>query len=149
MGKFTNKIDAMLEEDLGIAPPEPTKQANDLIEIATQLQETISKLQRDMNDTQIQINNIIEQLNANLCWEVRKRQPKLTTSLKDGNCVAGYRTKQLIAKPDLVNRSWKIDGTLGRHFVKHAPATALELSSNVGPLADAISSFFGEYYRSI
>jgi len=59
MNKFTRKIDKMLEENLGITPPETSKQASDLIEIAQQLQETISKLQRDMNDTQIQIKNII------------------------------------------------------------------------------------------
>jgi hypothetical protein len=146
--RFARKIDLMLEENLGIAPPEPAK-PTDLIEIAMQLQETISKLQRDMNDTQIQITNIIEQLNASLGSEIRKRRPELWTTLKNGNCVAGYRTKQLVARPDLQKKSWMIDGPLSRHFVRHAPASSLELTSDVGPLADAVSNFFTEYYKSI
>jgi hypothetical protein len=146
--RFARKIDLILEET-GIAPPEPSKQTTDLIEIAIQMQETIAKFQRDMHDTQIQINNIVEQLNSNLGVEIRRRQPKLTTSLKDGNCIAGYRTKQLITRPDLVNKCWRVDGPLGRHFARHAPANVLELDSDVRPLADAISNFFNDYYKSI
>lgn len=151
MAQFKKRLDSLIQEEFGIASPEKdtSQQANDLIAIATQLQETVGRLQRDLEDTQIQITNIVEQLNTNLGWEIRKRQPKLMTTHRNGKCVTGYRTKDLVMQPDLAKKLWSVGGPLGGSFLRQTPTAALNLNSDVGSMADAVVNFFKQHYKSI
>ena len=85
---FKEQFQVVLEDEQPSL--EASQAANDLLAIATQLQDAISQHKRALDDAEVQLNNIIEQLNTKLGWEIRQRQPKLMVTHSNGACNAGY-----------------------------------------------------------
>jgi hypothetical protein len=153
MRKFLGKLDVMLEEETGITPPpgneqEITQAANDIIQIACQLQDTIATHKRGLEDAEIQLQNIVEQLNTKLGWEIRKRQPKLMIAHRDGTCNAGYYSNNLQFRPDLAGKVWNVDGPQARMFRREFEHS-LPLTNDLGGLADSVVKFFKTRYKTL
>jgi hypothetical protein len=120
----------------------------DLIEIATQLQDQISNHKKSLEDAELQLNNIIEQLNTKLGWEIRRRQPKLMVTHRGGNCNAGYYSQNLSCRPDLASKSWVVAGPLSKKFASEYP-DSLSLSNTPSDLADSIVKFFTGRFKTL
>jgi hypothetical protein len=142
------RIDKTITEETGIAPPPTANAAEDLVQIATQLQEMISTHQRDLRDFEIQLNQVMEQLNTRLGWEIRKRQPRLMVTHKDGCCNAGYFSKNLAFKPNIKNKAWNVEGPLANKFMGMNPE-GIKLSGDQGELADLIVNFFKQHFKTL
>jgi hypothetical protein len=157
MKRFQNRLDTLLEDEVGISPPPGQEQsaeqsvsqvANDLIEIACQLQDTISTHKRGLQDAEIQLQNLVEQLNTKLGWEIRRRQPKLMIAHKGGTCCAGYYSNNIHFKPDLQTKSWSVDGPQAGMFKREFEGS-LPLNNDLGGLADAVVKFFRQRYKTL
>jgi hypothetical protein len=153
MKKFLNKLDTILEEQTGIAPPPASEQTveevgNDLLEIACQLQDTISMHKRSLQDAEMQLQTLMEQLNTKLGWEIRKKHPKLMIAHKGGTCNAGYCSNNLSFKPDLRAKEWNVDGPLSNMFRKQY-SQVLPLNNDLGQIADAVVKFFKSRYKTL
>jgi len=127
---------------------EMSQVASNLLEVASQLQEAISSHKRALKDAEIQLNNIVEQLNTKLGWEIRRRQPKLMVSHRNGCCDTGYYSKNLSFKPDLASKTWMVDGPLSRQFKREHPNT-LQLANMPDLLANAVVDFFKNRFKTL
>jgi alanine-alpha-ketoisovalerate/valine-pyruvate aminotransferase len=149
MDKFAKRLDTVIAEGCGVeAPAAVEEMANDLLEIAAQLQENIGRYKRDLQDAEMQLDNIVEQLNTKLGWEIRKRQPKMMIAHKNGKCHAGYFSQNLALRPNLQTKEWAAEGPLAKKFITENPDT-LALSSDPAALADAIVKFFTGRFRTL
>ena len=142
---FEDKFKVVLEDE---PQAEVAQAANDLLAIATQLQDAISQHKRALEDAELQLNNIIEQLNTKLGFEIRQREPKLMVTQHGGACNAGYYSKNLGFKPDLNNRNWRVDGPMSRSFRREYPQ-ALQLRGTSDLLADAVIDFFKRQFKTL
>jgi len=122
----------------------------DLLQIASQLQETINQHKRSLQEAETQLSEITAQLNTKLGYEIMQRQNLLKVSHYGGNCNAGYFSKNLAFRPDLTAKCWRVDGSdsLPRHFKREYPH-ALRLTTSPDLLADAIVKFFTSRFRSL
>ena len=124
------------------------KPEEDLLQIAQEIAHEISEMEIKLKDSKIKLNEIVEKLNTMLGGEIRKNHPKMEVMLKGGNCICGYRSRDLSCKPNLQTGRWEVGGRLGRSFLSHYPQMA-KLSSDVVPLAQSIIEFFKKHYRSL
>jgi hypothetical protein len=122
--------------------------SKDLLSIASELLSQVSELKIKLTDTETQIEHLIEKLNAELGVAIRQRHPRLTVLHRNGECACGYRSKDLICRPDLQRKTWVINGRLGHGFGRQHP-NLLQLSSDVNPLADAIVDYFKHQYITL
>ena len=143
---FKEQFQVVLEDEQPSL--EASQAANDLLAIATQLQDAISQHKRALDDAEVQLNNIIEQLNTKLGWEIRQRQPKLMVTHSNGACNAGYYSKNLGFRPDLNNRCWRVDGPMSRSFKREYPQS-LQLRGTSDLLADAVVDFFKKQFKTL
>jgi len=136
------RLDAVLKEE--------TEEANaqDLALLAKEVLAQIQDLETKLQGARTQLVHIIERLNGELGTEIRKRQNKIGVSHRDGSCTCGYRSRDLVCRPDLQAGKWSIGGRMGRSFLRHHPEV-VHLHGDVGPLADAIVGFFKRYYRTL
>lgn len=140
--KFNTHLNAIITEEFGEGA------AGDLINIAKELMATVSQMEQDITKSKLQLSHILEELNSSLGREIRKIQPKMNISIRDGNCAAGYHSKDVICKPDIEKGIWMISGRLGNGFRKHHPE-ALKLLPDAKPLAQSITDYFKKYYRTL
>ena len=154
---LTDTIDRMLlsEDELNTPAPdveaakeEVAQATSDLIEIASQLQEAISSHQRALKDAEMQLQQIVEQLNTKLGFEIRKRQNRLMIAHRNGACNTGYYSQRLGFKPDLANKTWSVEGPKARQFSREFP-DSMELRSDPSALADAVVRFFTNQYETL
>jgi hypothetical protein len=143
MGKFKMHLDAVLAEQL-----DDTSVQKDLVSIASELKSAISQWKSEIENAELRINHILEELNSSLGREIRKIQPKMAISLRNGACTCGYRSRDLSCKPDLDKGIWQIGGALGGGFRRRRPE-ALRLSHDLKPLAQAVVDHFRNYYRTL
>lgn len=142
---FYEQLDSTLQEALC---ENTDTAAEDLISIAKEIEHQITELEQSLQDSKKQLQHIIERLNSNLGMEIRKLQPKMSIGISGGACTCGYKSRDLKCVPDLGEGRWNIGGRLGRGFVKKNPHVT-RLSSDVGQLANAIVSYFRNYYRTL
>jgi hypothetical protein len=142
--EFQDKFQVVLEDE----KLETSQAANDLLAIATQLQDAITQHKRALDDAETQLANIIEQLNTKLGFEIRQREPKLMVTHGNGCCNAGYYSKNLGFRPDLNNRTWRVDGPMSRSFRREYPQ-ALQLRGTSDLLADAVIDFFKRQFKTL
>lgn len=137
--RFSNIIDEVIKEEI-----EQSGLYSQAKEILRQLQDT----RQIIADLETRISHLTEQLISTLSGEIRKRQPKLDIGLKKGKCHAGYKSKDIIVRPDFDNGKWDIGGSLGGRFVKDYPHLS-QLTDDISPLADAISDYFNSRYKTL
>jgi hypothetical protein len=140
--KFNTHLDAIIMEEFGEGA------AEDLINIAKELMSTVSQMEQDIAKSKLQLSHILEELNSSLGREIRKIQPKMNISIRDGNCAAGYHSKDVVCRPDVEKGIWMVSGRLGNGFKRHFPEV-LKLSPDVKPLAQSITDYFKKYYRTL
>lgn len=145
-----NRLNSAFQSQLGIIVEDSsvTQAANDLLEIAAQLSEAIAQHERSLKDAKLQLENIVEQLNTKLGWEIRRRQGKMMVTHRNGLVNAGYYSNNLGFRPDLSRKAWQVEGPLSRHFKREHPE-ALELNSSPDLLADAVVNFFKTRYKTL
>lgn len=141
--KFKMHLEAVLAEQV-----DGKAIQQDLVSIASELRSSISQWKRDIEDAELRINHILEELNSSLGREIRKIQPKMAISLRNGSCTCGYRSRDLSCRPDLDKGIWQIGGALGGGFRRKRPEM-LRLSHDMAPLARAIVDHFKRRYRTL
>jgi hypothetical protein len=138
--KFSKRLD-LLTENLDDA-------TTDIISIAQELMHNISQMKQDIEKAEVQMTHILEELNSSLGREIRKIQPKMAISLRNGMCGCGYQSKDIECRPDIENGIWVVRGRLGNGLKRNYPEV-LRLNHDVTPLARAITSYFKKHYRSL
>lgn len=141
--KFQLHLTNVLSEELGT---EELRQ--DLINLASELRDNISKWKVDIEDAELRINHILEELNSSLGREIRKIQPKMDIGLRNGACACGYRSRDVICKPDLDKGIWQVSGRLGGPIRRGRPE-CLRLANDTSGLARAIVDTFKKHYRTL
>ena len=142
MNAFRHKLDEAITEAI------ERDTSRDTLALATELLDNIGRYENDIKSAKQQISHLIEQINASLGMEIRKRQPKMMVAHRNGSCSCGYRSNDLTMQPDLSNKCWSIGGTLGSRFVRRYPQI-LRLDGDVNQIADAITDFFKQHYRTL
>jgi len=153
-----NRLAQAFGSKLGVIVEElDTPPATDLLQVAGQLQDVINQHKRSMGEAEGKLNEIIDQLNAKLGYEIIQKQRllkgnkgELKVSHHGGNCNAGYFSKVLSFRPDLTSKCWRVDGSDAwpRHFRREYPH-ALRLTASPDLLADTVVKFFANRFRSL
>lgn len=146
--KFNLRLSTVLAEELGADSVDVSEIKQDLVNIATELLKNISDMETNIDNAKLQITHIIEELNSSLGREIRKMQPKMAISLRNGSCSCGYHSRDMVCRPDIERGIWNISGRLGNGF-RRAHPEQLQLKSDMRPLAGAIIDYFKKYYRSL
>lgn len=120
----------------------------ELLHSAEELLNQVTEMEKSLENSRLQLTNLIERLNADLGTAIRQRQPKMKISHHNGTCSCGYLSRDINCKPDFQKKIWVVDGRLGRGFNKRYPQ-ALHLGGGVGNFADAIVNYFKQYYRTL
>jgi hypothetical protein len=114
-----------------------------------QIQEQISQLEEQVTGLRQQMQHEMEGLLGELAVSIRNRVPGLSVSLNGGRCHVKHLANSLSFRPDMDGGTWDVEtNRSGRRFRK-AHGHALGLKHDVGPLADAASSFFKKRYRRL
>jgi hypothetical protein len=91
----------------------------------------------------------MEGLLGDLAVNIRNRVPGLSVGLDGGRCHVKHLANSLSFKPNMDGGTWDIESNKsGRRFRK-THGHALGLKHDVGPLADAASTFFKKRYRRL
>lgn len=138
------RIDEAIAEQLET----PVQAERDVLSIARQILDQVEDFELKVGDANTQIAHLVEQLNAALGMAIRKKQPKLMISHKNGACTCGYHSRDLMCSPDFKNKMWKVDGKLGRSFTRNYPQV-IRLDNDVEPMANAVVDFFKRFYRTL
>jgi hypothetical protein len=117
---------------------------------------SITNIARDMHEAESQLqalrdklHHAVEQLNAMLAVEIRKRMPMLAIRLASGKCHVSYKSKSITVKPDVYRNRWDIDpNDMGRGFMR-AHADVLPLQEDLGPIAVSVIEYFTSQYRTL
>lgn len=144
MKPFEYRIEEIISEQFET----PVQAREDVLSVARHILDQVSDLQIKVQDAEKQIAHLVEQLNAALGMSIRKKQPKLMISHKNGACTCGYHSRDLVCAPDFKRKMWKVDGKLGRSFVRNYPQV-IRLDNDVEPMADAVVDFFKRFYRTL
>ena len=139
--KFALRLNTIIAENF-------ENETQDLISIAGELMNNVSRMKQDIEKAELQLTHILEELNSSLGREVRKIQPKMAIGLKNGNCSCGYQSRDIVCKPNIQRGIWQVSGRLANGFRRNCPEV-LHLSHDVTPLAKAITTYFKKYYRTL
>lgn len=143
--KFSLRLSTVIREQFG---EQAVPDQQDLVNVASELLDNISQLEKSVEDAKLKVSHILEELTSSLGREIRKIQPKMNISLKNGACGCGYHSRDISCKPDLSRKVWVVSGRLGNGFKRTYPEV-LKLSSDMRPIAQAIVEYFKKYYRSL
>lgn len=98
-----------------------------------------------------QLSIIENKMSSELAIHVRKTIPGLHVAVGRYGCKIGYRTKQLVLKPDPKRGQWKVSSS-DKYFAnkfKRRYASKTFLHEDIQPLVSAVVEHFTNYYKSL
>ncbi len=144
LNTFNEKLLSVLNEEEQSSDGSPI---TSLKNASQELKETEAKLEQ-LKSTYA---HALQQTVGHLAIAIKKSQPRLDTTLKNGECVVGFKSKTLTFHPDLDTNTWVVGGndpSFARRFMRnYAAATAL--GQDMDLMVKAISQFFTNHYRSL
>jgi hypothetical protein len=138
------RLDLILEDGATVVDDDPYQNAMNIAADLDNARRRVAQLERELI-------HATDRLCGGLAMGIRKAQPSLNVNLGNGACQVNYRKKNLRLKPDLTKRMWLVDSNrqaFGNRFRRHH-GHVVGLSSDLTPLADAIASYFADFYKSI
>lgn len=118
---------------------------------AYEVYRSIDKAKQNLLKMQHELNSIKKRINCELAVGVRKRHPALNVAVNRKGCKVGYKNKNMCFDPDMSKGIWVITGSdpnfINRFKRKNVKNTLL--SQEYDNLADLISSFFINHYKSL
>lgn len=137
------------EDRLNLILQDTKKTGN--LDNAYEVYRSIDKAKQNLLKLQHEFNSIKKRINCELAVDVRKCHPGLNVSVNRKGCKVGYKNKNMCFDPDMAKGVWIISGSdpnfVRRFKRRHVKDTLL--SQDFGPLADLISSFFVNHYKSL
>lgn len=138
------KLDTILNEEATALGEDPYQSAMNVTTELEAARHKVAELER-------QLVFAVDRLCGGLAIGIRKHQPGLNVGLGNGACKVGYKSKNLVFKPDIAGGRWGIDspdGRFARRFQKlFGPHTSL--TSDLSPLSQAVARFFMQHYRTL
>ncbi len=115
----------------------------------SQINEQIVQLENQIHELRKQAQDEMEGFVGDLAVSVRKSLPGIGVSLNGGRCNVNHMSHNLSLRPDVGSVTWNVEpNKAGKRFSKHH-GNSLNLSNDVGPLANGISSFFKKRYKRL
>lgn len=142
MLEFSDTLEILLTESNSWQPLRKAKELVRKLSVAKQI----------ISDLQHQLLSAKSKINAELTLMIRRKMPAMNVGLdRYGYCKVGYKTKTLSLSPDIESDIWHIRSSDSRFlngFLK-SKRSNLIIGDNVEQLADAVITYFTDYYKSL
>lgn len=142
MSTLFSKLDLLLE-NIDINHTEPNNETETVIS-------NYHKANNELKKAQQNLEMASNKLCGELALKIRTKLSGLNISLNKHGCTIGYRHKNLIFKPNLLNNVWVVTGNnqlfIHNFISKYSPLMSVQ---NTDKIADAIAEYFRNYYKSL